>query len=119
MKTAAVEAIHKFYLVLNDKIQRLFKFRRINLMENNEVVDGALNASEVVEAEKKETKKPAAKKDNNKKNNRKEKLLEKSTSKKESTAKKYEQKKKLDVTKRCLLNLMVNKLMRGIDCSKS
>ncbi len=55
-------------------------------MENNEVVDGALNASEVVE-EKKETKKPTGKK---------------STSKKESTAKNTN-KKEADVTKKMFI----------------
>ena len=73
-ETAAVEAIHKFYLVLNDKIQRLFKFRRINLMENNEVVDGALNASEAV---RKEGNKEACCKKTTKKKQQKRKLLKK------------------------------------------
>ena len=55
-------------------------------MENNEVVDGALNVSDVVE-EKKETKKPAAKKTTAKKATEKKTTGKKATSKKESTAK--------------------------------
>lgn len=58
-------------------------------MENNEVVDGLLNVSGVVE-EKKETKKSAAKKATTKKATDKKTTGKKSTSKKESTVKETE-----------------------------
>lgn len=65
-------------------------------MENNEVVDGALNVSDVVE-EKKETKKPATKKTTKKKTTGK-----KSTSKKESTTKNTN-KKETDIIKKLFI----------------
>lgn len=69
-------------------------------MENNEVVDGALNVNEVVE-EKKETKKPA-KKTTAKKATEKKTTGKKSTSKKESTAKNKD-KKETDITKKMFI----------------